>query len=29
VLGDHLPLATFNIKDYADIAEHEGLEFVH
>ena len=24
-----LPLATFNIKDYADFAEHEGLEIVH
>ena len=24
-----LPLATFNIKDYADFAEHEGLELVH
>jgi toxin FitB len=23
-----LPLATFNIKDYADFAEHEGLEIV-
>ncbi len=23
-----LPLATFNIKDYADFAEHEGLELV-
>ena len=24
-----LPLATFNIKDYADFAEHEGLQLVH
>ena len=24
-----LPLATFNIKDYVDFAEHEGLELVH
>ena len=24
-----LPLATFNIKDYADFAEHEGLELVY
>ena len=24
-----LPLATFNNKDYADFAEHEGLELVH
>jgi predicted nucleic acid-binding protein len=24
-----LPLATLNIKDYADFAEHEGLELVH
>jgi predicted nucleic acid-binding protein len=23
-----LPLATFNIKDYADFVEHEGLEMV-
>jgi len=23
-----LPLATFNVKDYADFAEHEGLELV-
>ena len=23
-----LPLATFNIKDYTDFAEHEGLELV-
>ena len=23
-----LPLATFNIKDYADFVEHEGLELV-
>jgi predicted nucleic acid-binding protein len=23
-----LPLATFNIKDFADFAEHEGLELV-
>jgi hypothetical protein len=29
VLGDHLPLATLNIKDYADFAEHEGLELIH
>ena len=27
VLG--LSLATFNTKDYADFAEHEGLELVH
>jgi predicted nucleic acid-binding protein len=24
-----LPLATLNIKDYADFVEHEGLELVH
>ena len=24
-----LPISTFNIKDYADFAEHEGLEIVH
>ena len=24
-----LPLATFNIKDYADFVEHEGLQLVH
>jgi toxin FitB len=24
-----LPLTTFNMKDYADFAEHEGLELVH
>jgi predicted nucleic acid-binding protein len=24
-----LPLATFNIKDFADFAEHEGLVLVH
>ena len=24
-----LPLATFNLKDYADFAEHEGLVLVH
>jgi toxin FitB len=24
-----LPLATFNVKDYADFVEHEGLELVH
>jgi predicted nucleic acid-binding protein len=24
-----LPLATFNIKDYTDFAEHEGLELVY
>jgi predicted nucleic acid-binding protein len=24
-----LPLATFNIKDYTDFAEHEGLQLVH
>jgi toxin FitB len=24
-----VPLATFNIKDYADFAEHEGLELLH
>ena len=24
-----LSLATFNIKDFADFAEHEGLELVH
>jgi hypothetical protein len=23
------PLATFNIKDYVDFVEHEGLELVH
>ena len=28
-LARELPLATFNIKDYADFAEHEGLELVH
>ena len=27
-LARELPLATFNIKDYADFAEHEGLELV-
>ena len=24
-----LPLATFNTKDFADFAEHEGLELIH
>jgi len=24
-----LPLATFNIKDFADFAEHESLQLVH
>jgi hypothetical protein len=24
-----LPLATFNIKDHADFAEHEGLQLIH
>ncbi|MDN5916379.1 MAG: PIN domain-containing protein [Pseudonocardia sp.] len=24
-----LPLATLNTKDYADFAEHEGLELIH
>jgi predicted nucleic acid-binding protein len=28
-LARELPLATVNIKDYADFAEHEGLEIVH
>ena len=28
-LARELPLATFSIKDYADFAEHEGLELVH
>ena len=28
-LAGELPPATFNIKDYADFAEHEGLELVH
>ena len=28
-IARELPLATFNIKDYADFAEHEGLELVH
>ncbi len=28
-LARDLPLATFNIKDYADFAEHEGLKLVH
>ena len=28
-LARELPLATLNIKDYADFAEHEGLELVH
>ena len=27
-LARELPLATLNIKDYADFAEHEGLELV-
>ena len=27
-LTRELPLATFNIKDYADFAEHEGLELI-
>jgi hypothetical protein len=25
---DHLPLATLNIKDFADFAEHEGLTLI-
>ena len=28
-IARELPIATFNIKDYADYAEHEGLELVH
>ncbi|HEX5494258.1 MAG TPA: hypothetical protein VFX70_06775 [Mycobacteriales bacterium] len=24
-LADGLPLATFNVKDYLDFADHEGL----
>ncbi len=24
----HLPLATFNVKDYQDFAEHEGLQLL-
>ena len=24
-----LPLATLNLKDFADFVEHEGLELVH
>ena len=28
-LARELPLATLNIKDFADFAEHEGLELVH
>jgi predicted nucleic acid-binding protein len=27
-IARNLPLATLNIKDYADFAEHEGLELV-
>jgi predicted nucleic acid-binding protein len=27
-LAYRLPLATFNIKDYSDFAEHDGLEIV-
>jgi predicted nucleic acid-binding protein len=27
-IARELPLATLNIKDYADFAEHEGLELV-
>ena len=27
-IARELPLATFNIKNYADFAEHEGLELV-
>jgi toxin FitB len=27
-LARELPLATLNIKDYADFAEHEGLELI-
>jgi toxin FitB len=27
-LVDDLPLATFNIKDFADFAEHEGLTLI-
>jgi hypothetical protein len=25
---ERLPLATFNLKDFADFAEHEGLDLV-
>ena len=28
-LARELPLATFNVKDFADFAEHEGLKLVH
>jgi toxin FitB len=28
-IARELPFATLNIKDYADFAEHEGLELVH
>ena len=28
-IARELPLATLNINDYADFAEHEGLELVH
>jgi toxin FitB len=28
-IARELPLVTLNIKDYADFAEHEGLEIVH
>jgi toxin FitB len=27
-LTDNLPLATLNIKDFADFAEHEGLALI-
>jgi predicted nucleic acid-binding protein len=28
-IARELPLATLNIKDFEDFAEHEGLELVH
>ena len=28
-IAREVPLATFNIKDYADFVEHEGLDLVH
>ena len=28
-LARELPLATLNLKDFADFVEHEGLELVH
>ena len=28
-IAREVPLATFNIKDYADFVAHEGLEIVH